>query len=217
MSDNGHAFDPEARVARLAERVDGQGARITNLEVAVNKGFSDMNASFGKQFSDMSMEMRNRDRTPWGVIFTAIGVKFAVLFGIGGALYYPVKETMSETKMDIRQVKADAMSVAAFQDFKATYENNRIVSRNEYIDKFGQINTAIRDLNEDMVPRKELERQWAMQDQAIGFLRSQVEELKRENSSIYTQRDKMLDQQREIDNLETLIRQLLADRTMPRP
>lgn len=211
MEGNGHTYDPEARVARLAERVDNQGARITNLEVAVNKGFSDMSSSFGKQLNDMSTEMRNRDRTPWGVIFTAIGVMFAVLFGIGGALYYPVRETMSETKMDIRQVKADALSVAAFQDFRSTYENNRIVSRNDYIDRFNQVEESIKTIVGDQVPRKELERQWAMQDQAVGFIRQQVEELKRENSSIYTQRDKMLDQQREIDTLNVLLRQLIMD------
>ncbi len=216
--ENGSQYDPEARVARLAERVDNQGVRINHLEAVVTKGFSDMNAQFSTQMSAFTTEMRNRDRTPWGVIFTAIGVMFAVLFGIGGALYYPVRETMAETKMDMRALARDSMSVAAFQDFKATYENNRIVSRTEYIDKFSQINAAMKTILEDQVPRKELERQWAMQDQATAFLRSQVEELKRENSSIYTQRDKMLDQQRDIDNLENLLRQMLANgNTMPRP
>lgn len=99
------AFDPEARVARIAERVDNQGNRITHLETVVSKGFSDMQATFGKQLSDLSAEIRTRDRTPWNVIWPAMGVMFAILFGIGGALYYPVRETMTELKEEIRRVE----------------------------------------------------------------------------------------------------------------
>lgn len=102
----GSAFDPEARVARIAERVDNQGARITHLETVVSKGFSDLQQTFGKQLSDLSAEMRTRDRTPWGVIWPALGVMFAILFGVGGALYYPVRETMGELKAEIRRLDA---------------------------------------------------------------------------------------------------------------
>lgn len=207
MEGNG-AFDPEARVARLAERVDNQGLRITHLETVVTKGFSDIQANFGKQFNDLSAELRAKDRTPWNIIWPAMGVMFAILFGIGGALYYPVRETMSETKTALREMAREALSVAAFQDFRATYEGNRVVSRNEYIDKFSQMNIAITNLREDMVPRKELERTWQLYDNSLAFIQTQINDIKRDNSSVYTSRDKILDQDERMRKLEDLLRSL---------
>lgn len=180
------AFDPEARVARIAERVDNQGLRITHLETVVAKGFSDIQTNFGKQFNDLSAELRAKDRTPWNVIWPAMGVMFAILFGIGGALYYPVRETMAEIKADIRSIKSDALSVAAFQDFKATYENNRLVSRNENIDKFNQMALSIKEVRDDQVPRKELEKAWQMSEQHFEFIQSQIDDLKRNAASSRT-------------------------------
>lgn len=212
MEGNG-AFDPEARVARLAERVDNQGLRITHLETVVTKGFSDIQANFGKQFNDLSAELRAKDRTPWNVIWPAMGVMFAILFGIGGALYYPVRETMAETKADIRLLKTEALSVAAFQDFRASYENNRVVSRNEYIDKFSQVNSSIKEVRDAQVPRKELERTWQLYDQSIAFLQNQINDLKRDNAAVYTPRDKILEQDDKLQKLEDLIRAMQVGRS----
>lgn len=212
MEGNG-AFDPEARVARIAERVDNQGLRITHLETVVAKGFSDIQTNFGKQFNDLSAELRAKDRTPWNVIWPAMGVMFAILFGIGGAMYYPIRENMFETKMQIRELARDSVSVAAFQDFRATYDNNRVVSRNEYIDKFNQMATAIKDIRDEQVPRKELERTWQLHDQSIAFMQSQIDELKRANASVYTPRDKLLDQDDKLQKLEDLIRSMQIGRS----
>lgn len=212
MEGNG-AFDPEARVARIAERVDNQGLRITHLETVVAKGFSDIQTNFGKQFNDLATELRAKDRTPWNIIWPAMGVMFAILFGIGGALYYPVRETMAETKSAIRDLNRDALSVAAFQDFRATYENNRVVSRNEYIDKFAQMAVAIKDVRDQQVPRKELERTWQLYDQSIAFIQSQINDLKRDNASVYTPRDKLLDQDGKLQKLEDLIRSMQVGRS----
>lgn len=208
----GSGFDPEARVARLAERVDNQGFRIGNLEAVVTKGFSDIQTQFGRQFNELSAELRNKDRTPWPVIWSAMGVCFAVLFGIGGALYMPVRENMNEARVDIRALSRDALSVAAFQDFRATYENNRLVSRNEYIDKFTQVNAAIKEVREMQVPRKELERTWQLYDQSIAFIQSQINDLKRDNASVYTSRDKILDQDERMRKLEDLLRVMQVNR-----
>lgn len=214
MEGNGGAYDPEARVARLAERVDNQGARITNLETAVNRGFADIQQTFGKQFNDLSNEMRQKDRTPWSVIWSAIGVSAVIIFGIGGALYYPVRETMAETKADVRALKESSMSVQAFLDFKSTYENNRVVTRAEYLDKFNQLGNSINSVREDQVPRKELERTWQLYDQQVINLQRQIDDLQRETSGIYTSRDKLLEQENEIKALQNSLREIQL-RRMP--
>lgn len=166
-----HGYDPEARVARLAERVDNQGVRINHLEAVVTKGFSDMNSQVSAQFNALTTEMRTRDRTPWSVIWPAMGVMFAILFGIGGALYYPVRETMSETKMDIRQLKVDTLSVAAFQDFRASYEANRTNSRNEYIDKFSQLTGRLEKLDDRTAKKDEISLARELYDAKINGVR----------------------------------------------
>ena len=101
------SFDAEARIARIAERVDNQGIRITHLEAVVQKGFSDIQTQFGRQFADLSNELRAKDRTPWGVIWSAMGVCFAVLVGIGGALYYPVREAMVELRVELKEQRRE--------------------------------------------------------------------------------------------------------------
>jgi len=211
MEGNG-AFDPEARVARLAERVDNQGLRITHLETVVTKGFSDMQQTFGKQFNDMSAELRSKDRTPWGVIWSAMGVCAVIIFGIGGALYYPVREAMTESKAEIRALQVNALSVAAFQDFRAAYENNRIVTRAEYLDRFNQVGISVKEVRDQQVPRKELERTWQLYDQQVINLQRQIDDLQRETSGIYTSRDKILEQGEEIKTLQNTLRQLQIGR-----
>ncbi|WP_275790584.1 hypothetical protein [Pararhizobium gei] len=191
-------FDPEAKYAQLGERVDNQGSRISNLETVVSRGFAEV----GSQIRGLSDEFRGGQKTQWPVIWSALGVCFAVFLGIGGALYYPVRETMAETKADIRLITERALSVAAFQDFKSTYENNRVVSRNEYIDKFGAVNIAIGKINEQMVPRAELERAWTSEDQQRAQMQKQIDELKQGQASTYSARDVILDLRERLDRVE---------------
>jgi hypothetical protein len=62
--------------------------------------------------------------------------------------------------INISEASKDAVSVSAFEDFRATYDNNRVVPRNDYIDKFVQLNASIGKINHQRVPRAEFERVW---------------------------------------------------------
>jgi hypothetical protein len=194
---NGH-FDPEAKYAQLGERVENQGARIGQLETVVSRGFADV----GAQIRGLSDEYRGGQKTQWQVIWPALGVCFAVFFGVGGALYYPVRESMAETKNDIRSMAEKSLSVAAFQDFRSTYENNRVVSRNEYIDKFNNMNARMDTILKDQVPRAELERAWSAQDQQRDNLQRQIDQLNSVYNGTYSPRDVILDLRERLDRIE---------------
>lgn len=192
-------FDPIASHARLWERVENQSKDIIDLRSNMNTGFNNVQAGL----ASLTSELRGSQKTQWPVIWSAIGVCFAVLGGLGAAIYLPQREDIIEVKSNVRENAGQALSVAAFQDFKATYENNRIVSRNENIDKFGQINERIKTMDAVIVPRQEQERVWDSYDQRLLDHQRQIDELKSAAASVYNARDVILDlrtRMREIEN-----------------
>lgn len=181
-----HSFDAEAVTARLTERVENQGARINALAVDMARGFSEVN----KHLNDLSRDFQSGNKTQWPVIWSAMGVCFMILFGIGGALYWPVREGVTEMKLDLRELtKAAALQIAevqksslsqtAFQDFRATYENNRIVARTEYIDKFSAVNARL----DQAATKGEIEDLMILIRDRIADLQRQLDEMKRPGRS----------------------------------
>lgn len=198
MSSNGNSFDPMAQYARLSERVENQGKDIVDLRSNMNTGFQSVNASL----ASLSNELRSNSRTQWPVIWAAAGVCFAIIVALGSQALSPIKDSIAETKTDIRDISSVSLSVAAFTDFKSTYENNRIVSRNENIDKFNNLSASIETVRKDQVPRAELERVWASEDLQKAQLQKQIDELKQAQANTYSARDLLLDMRERQDRLE---------------
>lgn len=206
MSSNG--FDPMAQYARLSERVENQGKDIVDLRSNMNTGFQSVNAAIGT----LSNELRSNSKTQWPVIWAAAGVCFTVL-ATGGAFFYSsLSKGQDRLDTSISEVSKDAVSVSAFQDFRATYDNNRVVSRNEYIDKFGQMNAAIGKVNDQLVPRAELERVWQSDDAQKAQLQKQIDELKQGQASTYSARDILLDLKENQQRLDRELSRLSVNR-----
>jgi hypothetical protein len=189
MSSNGNQFDPMASWARLSERVENQGKDIVDLRSNMNTGFQTINSSIGT----LSNELRSSSKTQWPVIWAAAGVCFTVLVTIGTFFYSTLSKSQDRIDISVAKVSENSLSVAAFQDFRSTYENNRVVSRNDYIDKFGQLNVRLDTVTKDQVPRAELERVWQSDDMQKAQLQSQINELKANQSATYGARDVLLD------------------------
>ena len=149
----GQQFDAEARYAQLGERVDNQGSRITHLEATVTRGFSEV----GEQIRQVGNDFRNNSRTPWPVIWSAIGVCFAVFFSLGGALFWPIRAGLEENRSEIRRVANESLSVAAFDAFAKNYELNRQLFREAYKADIQDLREAISRVQENSVSRRELE------------------------------------------------------------
>ncbi|MUZ81082.1 hypothetical protein GOZ78_01675 [Agrobacterium vitis] len=198
-------FDPMASWARLSERVENQGKDIVDLRSNMNTGFQSVQSSINA----LSNELRSSSKTQWPVIWAAAGVCFGIIVALGSQALSPIKEAVSETKTDLRVTAQNSLSVAAFTDFKATYENNRVVSRNDLIDKFNQVNTQLETIRKDQVPRAELERTWQSEDQQRAQMQKQIDELKQGQATTYSARDLLLDMRDRQDRFE---RQLYGQR-----
>lgn len=198
MSSNGNGFDPMAQYARLSERVENQGKDIVDLRSNMNTGFQSVNAAIGT----LSNELRSNSKTQWPVIWAAAGVCFTVLVTIGTFFYSTLSKGQDRIEVSVARVAENSLSVAAFQDFRSTYENNRVVSRNDYIDKFGQLNARLDTVTKDQVPRAELERVWQSDDMQKAQLQKQIDELKQSQSATYGARDVILDMRERLDRIE---------------
>ncbi|MEI4482249.1 MULTISPECIES: hypothetical protein [unclassified Phyllobacterium] len=250
-SNNG-IFDPMAQYARLSERVENQGKDIVDLRSNMNTGFQSVNASIGTisnelraSIGTLSNELRANSETPWPVIWTAAGVCFVILSAIMTFVYGTLNKEQSRldsaiiksteitqmaiTKLSdavqtsVSDITKNSVPLAAFQDFRSSYENNRIVSRQENIDKFGSMRTDIDKIKDDQVPRKEHERVWQSYDAQLAAdreariaanmnLQRQLDEVKQTQSGFFGQRDLNM---QVLDRLERIERDRRQGITQP--
>lgn len=194
MPNRGEGADIDVRFAGLQQRVTG-------IEQAVQ--------GVATQVSNLAATFNDRSRTPWGILLTGAGVMISVLVVLGGLAYSPINAGIQRADRDIGEVRASALSVSSFLDFKATYENNRIASRNDNDAKFAasktQVETDIARLEsnlKDQVPRAEHERVWQNYDQRFSDAQRQIDELKTALGSIYNARDVIIDLRERLDRVE---------------
>ncbi len=173
MASNG-AFDPIASYARLSERVEGQGRDIVDLRSNMNTGFRNIEGSL-KQLSD---QLSGNSRTQWPVIWSAIGVSFAVLAAVGALAYRPVLS--NQDRLDAALVKLADTSVSQKEMEWRTARGQEDRARNE---------KAVAELRSEQVPRAEHVRTWASYDQRLADIQRQIDETKNTLGSTYSLRD----------------------------
>lgn len=187
-------FDPVASWAKLSERVENQGKDIVDLRSNMNSGFQSINSNLAA----LSNELRATGKTPWPVIWSAIGVSFAIIVAIGGLAYAPISTGMGRVESSIAALgsRLEALS-------------ERTVTRQEmdWRQARGQedrlrMESGITVLRADQVPRAEHERVWQNYDQRFSDHQRQIDEMKAAQSSIYSQRDAMMDMRDRLDRLE---------------
>ncbi|PSH57966.1 hypothetical protein CU100_09820 [Phyllobacterium endophyticum] len=196
MPNGNGMLSEEARFAALSQRVTGIETSVSGL---------------AQQLSQFVAKFDERQRTPWGLLVSIALAILAYVTTIGGLAYAPVWSAISriETTQSQSQQRLEtaltrfsesAVSLGSFTDFKNTYENNRIISRNENIDKFGVIKQDIDKIKDDQVPRKEHERVWLSYDAQLAAdrearmaasqnLQRQIDEIKQTQSGFFGQRD----------------------------
>ncbi len=173
---NGASIDPEGRFAALNERVDNQGRQIANLESQMKQSFTDLTL----QIRGIGDDFRSKSQTPWLLLCSLAGLCITILGGLGFLALQPIKD--------------------GFADFKNTYENNRIVSRNDNINTFNELKLTLRET----VPRAEHERVWNGIDQRFEDVQRQLNLLQSNASNTYTARDQLLTVTKELEELKRL-------------
>jgi hypothetical protein len=130
------------------------------------------------QITGLATKWDERGRTQWPTIFSAMGVLLAVLVTIGGMAWLPIKQAQERSDRDIAMLRTESVSVAAFQDFRSTYENNRVVSRQDNDVKFRRIEDDVKSLQSQMLLRADASRAEADIQRQIDELRGQIVQLR---------------------------------------
>lgn len=171
MTDNGVSA---SEVAALTQRVN-------NVEAGIE--------SIRKDIHGLVSKFDERSKMPWGTLLAGLTLFWMVITSfvtIGGGV---VAWGLSQQNANI---------VSTLVDFKTTYENNRVVNRQD-------TNAAFADVRAQLsrsVPREEHEQIWLAQSNTDKDQQRQIDEVKNQLSSLYGARDFFKDVQERLDRLE---------------
>jgi len=102
-------FDPMASYARLSERVENQGRDIVDLRSNMNTGFRNIEGAV----NSLATELRGSSKTQWPVIWSAIGVSFAILLAVGSQALSPIKESTVDLRSALIETNRTLQTLAA--------------------------------------------------------------------------------------------------------
>lgn len=170
----------------LAQRMDQQGKATSDK---IDQMFSSFDRRFSEQIDSTNKQLAERGKTPWGIIIPAIGLLFALAQYWTSLQFTPVRDEIAKLGSSIALVGTNAVPATAFTDFKATYENNRLTSRQDNDNRFAAIEAKFAT----QVPRGEHERVWASYDQRFTDVQRQVDEVKQAQGGVYGARDVIMD------------------------
>lgn len=193
MTNNGQ-FDPVASWAKLSERVENQGKDIVDLRSNMNSGFQSINSNLAA----LSNELRATGKTPWPVIWSALGVSVAIIVAIGGLAYAPITAGMGrvETSIDNLGGRLDTLAERTITRQEMDWRQAR--SQEDRL----RMESSIVDLRSNQIPRAEHERVWQNYDQQMQDKQRQIDEIKAAQNSVYGARDAMMDMRDRLDRLE---------------
>lgn len=120
-------FDAPTGYAKLDERVTNMGGRISTLEQNMVRGFAQVEHSIGV----LSTSLQASQRTPWGVVFTALGVIVVMISALGSLAYLPVRENLSrleQAQIDLTRTVRDTVDGLS-DKYVTRLETERIADR----------------------------------------------------------------------------------------
>lgn len=214
-SDVNMLYREERERAEIRERVANQSQRIGNIENEMRTGFTSINAALAA----LANEFRAGGKTQWPVIWSALGVSFAILTFIGLQALNPIKELGLRNDQNITRL----VEVIAAQGQK----NNEIyITRNELDQRAARtsedrerISEDINSMREKLLPRAEWSERNASRDHEIASLQKQID-LQRSDfatfaNSLGNGRDFIVDMKQEIERLRDRINHLQIQRSNP--
>lgn len=184
------AFDPVASYARLSERVEGQGRDIADLRSNMNTGFRNVEGSL-KHLADT---VAGGTKTQWPVIWSAIGVSFAIIVAIGGLAYAPVNRAIDRVETTVGTLSDKIVTRQEMDWRQARSQEDR-----------SRTDTAIVELRNSSVTRNEWSERNRARDQEIADVSRRVDEIRQEVGAVYGTRDVIVDLKKEIDILRRTV------------
>lgn len=107
------------------------GAHFAALEQRVS-GLEGSLKDIAGQISGLANKLDERGKTPWPVIWSAIGVSFTMVVAIGGLAYAPIVATQARLEADMRghyaELRGEVQRVDRDTPNRAEYERGRVVN-----------------------------------------------------------------------------------------
>jgi biopolymer transport protein ExbB/TolQ len=155
--------------------------RVTGIEGAV--------ASIRDSIDRLVSKFDERSRMPWGTILAGATLFWMIITSFvtigGGVVAWGL-------------LSQNAHIVDSLREFRSTYENNRLVSREDTNAKFSEITGQL----SRSVPREEHQQIWTAQSNTDRDQQRQLDEIKAQLSGLYGARDFFKDVQDRLDRLE---------------
>jgi hypothetical protein len=201
--------DPErnyvdALQAQLGERVTNLGRRQSDLESEMRSGFKQMESAISSlanetrnSIASVSSSIAERNKPQW----QALGVALTFATVLGGLAYMPIREATSDLKGSVTIITEKMVTQKEMEWRTARGAEDR--ARTE---------SAVVDLRSQQVPRQELERVWAADDQQRAQMQKQIDELKQGQASTYSARDILLDLKENQQRLDRELSRLSVNR-----
>ncbi len=184
----------DALTAQLGERVTNLNRRQSDLESEMRSGFKQIESSMTALSSEMrssvaalSANLAERSRPQW----QALGVALTFAAMLGGLAYLPVREATSDLKTSVAMLAERMVTQKEMEWRTARGAEDR--QRSE---------AMIKELREEQVPRKELDRVFNSYDEQRADIQRQLDEVKQAQGSVYGARVILLDPRERIDRME---------------
>jgi hypothetical protein len=156
----------------------------------VEKGISDIASGLAA----LSTKFDKKSEIPW----QALGVMLAFVGLIGGALYWPIRETQSELKVAMVEMTKVFGGLGA--QFVSIRELDARTARGQA--DFTRINSDIRSIEAAQVPRAEHAERWRSIDRDFANFQGQITQLRNDFGSTYSLKDALARMERELEYLK---------------
>lgn len=229
MPENGvpRDFDPTAKYFQLDERVTNLRSSVSHLESQMQSGFSSLNA----QLTALSDHFRQGQKTQWPVIWSAAGVMFTVLAGIGAILYMPItrdlarlqEQAVTRTEWDSNNSRS-AETRMRFEDAIAKVAESSVprseltILAQNYRDDQNQVHEQLTTMTANKVDRNEWMERNRARDTELADVSRRINELQAGAAATYNLRDVIVDLKEQVRTLELArLAQSAAAAAAPRP
>lgn len=193
---NGGSF--EERFSALDERVTNLRTSFQHLEQSTASGFGRLDAKLG----EMAAAFQAGQQTPWSTIWTAVGVAFSILLGVGYLVYTPVQA--NQTRIEDSLIKLSDMFAEAVKSGPDLYVPRREIEtgRARATEDRANIEKDIDALRQEKLPRNE----WTLRNAAVDAefvdLRRAVDQMRQDFGSTYSLRDALADFKQRLERIE---------------
>ncbi|WP_245290050.1 hypothetical protein [Neorhizobium galegae] len=155
----------------------------------IESSMSAMSSEMRSSVAALATNMAERNKPQW----QALGVALTFCTILGGLAYWPINAATTDLKSAVVTI-SEKMVTQKEMEWR-TQRGAEDRARSE---------AAVKEIRDDQVPRKELDRVWANYDQRFQDQQRQIDEVKTAQGSVYGQRDIILDLRERLDRVERL-------------